>query len=104
MKTLTRKQLESRKAQAVRFTRDVLEDEDRADEIEDEPLEDYAERRRIEIMNPKGVQKMAATNKRELLDRIEELEAENEDLQSRLDEISDIVGSDEDDEDGSEDD
>ena len=33
MKTLTRKQLESRKAQAVRFTRDVLDDPDRAEEI-----------------------------------------------------------------------
>ena len=52
MKTLTRKQLESRKAQAVRFTRDVLGDEDRAQEIEDEPLEDYAERRHIEMVNP----------------------------------------------------
>ena len=47
MKTLTRKQLESRKAQAVRFTRDVREDDDRADEIEDESLEDYAEDRHI---------------------------------------------------------
>jgi hypothetical protein len=34
--------------------------------------------------------------RRELLERIQELEAENEDLQSRLDEISDIVtGNDE---------
>jgi hypothetical protein len=39
MKTLSRKQLESRKAQAVRFTRDVLGDDDRADEIEGESLE-----------------------------------------------------------------
>jgi uncharacterized protein (UPF0335 family) len=43
---------------------------------------------------------MAATSKRELLDRIEELEAEKEDLQSRLDEISDIVGSYDDDDGG----
>ena len=54
MKTLTRKQLESRKAQAVRFARDVLGDEDRAEEIEDESLEDYANRRHIQIQNPKG--------------------------------------------------
>ena len=38
MKTLTRQQLGRRKEQAVRFTRDVLEDDDRADEIEDESL------------------------------------------------------------------
>lgn len=92
MKTLTRKQVESRKAQAVRFTRDVLGDEDRADEIENESLDDYAERRRITITNPKGATLMARDNKRELLDRIEELEAENDDLRSRLDEIGDIVG------------
>jgi hypothetical protein len=42
MKSLTIDQLESRKAQAVRFTRDVLGDDDRADEIEDESPEAYA--------------------------------------------------------------
>ena len=98
MKTLTRKQLESRKAQAVRFTRDVLDDPDRADEIEDESLEEYAERRHIQMVNPKGVRKMAVRTRRELLERIEELEEENENLQSRLDEISDIVGDEEEEE------
>lgn len=52
MKTLTRKQLEARKAQAVRFTRDVLDEPDRAAEIEDESSEDYAERRHLQIKNP----------------------------------------------------
>ena len=94
MKTLTRKQLESRKAKAVRFTRDVREDDDRADEIEDESLEDYAQERHIKLANPKGERKMSIPTRRELQDRIQELEAENEDLQSRLDEISDIVSGD----------
>ena len=102
VKTLTRKQLESRKAQAVRFTRDVLDDADRADEIEDESLEDYAERRHIQMVNPKGVRKMAIRTRRELLERIEELEEENENLQSRLDEISDIVGDEEEEEESGE--
>ena len=104
MKTLTRKQLEARKAHAVRFVRDVLGDEDKADDIEDESLEDYAEHRHIKITNPKGVTHMAAPTRRELLDRIQELESENEDLQSRLDEISDIIGDNEEDEDEGEDD
>jgi hypothetical protein len=43
MKTLTRRQLEKRKAQAVRFTRDARADRYRAEEIEDESLENYAE-------------------------------------------------------------
>jgi hypothetical protein len=53
VKTLTPKQLEARKEKAVRFVRDVLENDDRASEIEDESLEDYAERRRLEITNPR---------------------------------------------------
>ncbi len=99
-KTLTRKQMASRKAKAARFTRDVLGDEARAQEIEDEPLEHYAERRHIQIVNPKGVIRMATPSRRELLDRIEELETENDDLQSRIDEISDIIGDEEEEEAG----
>ena len=98
MKELTREQLENRKAQAVRFTRNVLDDDDRADEIEDESLEDYAERRHITITNPKGAMRMATPTRRELLERIEELENENADLESRLDEIAGIVGEEDDDE------
>jgi hypothetical protein len=51
-KALTRDQLQARKDKAVRFTRDVLGDPDRAEEIEGEILEDYAERHRIHITNP----------------------------------------------------
>jgi len=89
MKALTREQLESRKAQAVRFVRDVLGDDDRAAQIEDESLEDYAARRKIEILNNPRGETMAS--KAELLERIKDLEGENEDLQSQLDEIADIV-------------
>jgi hypothetical protein len=97
MTTLSRKQVESRKAHAVRFTRDVLGDDDRADEIEDESLDDYAERKRIRLVNPqRGVRKMAVKTRSELMERIEELEGENEDLQSRIDEIADLVAPDED--------
>ena len=49
MKVLTSDQLESRMERAVRFTRDILGDPDRADEIADESLEDYAERRKLQI-------------------------------------------------------
>ena len=54
MKSLTREQVEGRKEKAVRFVRDVLDDPDRADEIEDESVEDYAERRKFQIINPKS--------------------------------------------------
>ena len=75
----------------------VLGDDKRADEIERETLEEYAERKRIRLVNrTRGVRKMAVKTRHELLDRIEELEGENEDLQSRIDEIADLVAPDED--------
>ena len=46
-KTLTRAQLESCKEKAARFVPDVLGDTHSAYQIEDESLEDYAERRNI---------------------------------------------------------
>ena len=99
MKSLTRKQLETRKAQAVRFSRDVLSDDDRADEIEDESLDEYAERRHIKLTNPKGARKMPIKTRRELLDRITELEEQNEELQEKVDSIAEIVGDEEEGED-----
>ncbi|HEV2234787.1 MAG TPA: hypothetical protein VGV68_15460 [Terriglobia bacterium] len=95
MKTLSRQQLERRKDQAVRFTREVLDDPDRAEEIEGQSLEEYAEGRHIRLLNPQGGRKMAVSTRSELLDKIEELEQENEDLQSRLDEIADLSASEE---------
>ena len=37
--------------QGCRFVRDVLHDPDRAKEIEEESLDDYAERRKIALIN-----------------------------------------------------
>ena len=103
-KTLTRKQLEGRKEKAARFVRDVLEDSERADEIEDESLEHYAERRKIHMVNPGRTPIMAT--KEDLKDRIRELEEENDDLQDQLDKIADIAApiEDNDDDHGDEDD
>jgi cell shape-determining protein MreC len=94
MKTLTREQLQQRKDKAVRFVRDVLQDPERADEIADESLEDYAERRRITIQNRRRRCLMAS--KRELQERVKELEEINEDLEDRLDQITDLAAPEED--------
>jgi hypothetical protein len=81
VKSLTREQLQSRKDKAVRFVRDVLDDPDGADEIEDEDLEDYADRRHIELVNPRRTESMAnggnGRTKQDLLDEITDLQAEN---------------------------
>jgi hypothetical protein len=114
MKALTREQLAKRKEKAVRFVRDVREDDELADEIEDESLEDYAEHRHVRLLNPsrkiprksedfspeRRSKPMPVPTRRELQERIEELESENEDLQSRLDEIADLVAPEEEEESG----
>ena len=101
-KTLTRDQLQSRKEKAVRFTRDVLSDPDRADEIADESLDDYAGRRKIQITNP-TIRRTAimprGKTKAELEAEIEELQEENQELQDQLDAVADIVSPDDGDED-----
>lgn len=82
----------------MRFVRDVLGDPDRADEIADESLEDYADRRKIKIVgNPRGAGAMPT--KEELQQRIKELEEENDELQDQLDQVADIVAPSEEDED-----
>ena len=101
-KTLTRAQIESRKEKAVRFVRNVLGDPDRADEIEDESLEHYAERRKIGIVgNPRGG---VMATKEDLKERIQELEEENDELQDQLDKIADLAAPVEEDEEDQEDD
>ena len=95
MKELTRDQLQARKEKAVRFTRDILGDPDRAEEIADESLEDYAERRRIQIINPSKRRNAIMSTKRELEERVDELEQENNELQDQLDTIADIVAPEE---------
>ena len=101
MKKLTCAQVEARKEKAVRFVEDVLGDPERADKIADESVEDYAEQRKIQIINLRRRTESMAT-KQELENQIRELEEENEELQSRLDEVLDIVAPPEEEEEGAE--
>lgn len=99
----------------------MLEDDERADEIANESVEDYADRRKIRIANPDGgnmavrtlknggrrpvahpqtatVQPAAAAvqNPHEALllrQQIDELERENETLQDRLDKVADLASA-----------
>jgi cell shape-determining protein MreC len=89
--------IERKQAKAVQFLRDVVDDPDKADEFEAMSPEEYAEHKGIEIAesNPAYVRlqlgRRPDVTKQDMEDRITELEEENEDLQSRLDSISDIV-------------
>lgn len=103
MKTKTRDQVEKMRAKAVRFSEDVLHDSDKADEIAGLSVEEYAERKKITVVNPTRRNRMARRNpsstpsKDELLDRIDELEAENQELSDIVDEINDLTSPEEDD-------
>jgi hypothetical protein len=49
---VTLEQVEARKRKAVNFARNVLQDDDLADDLESESPESYAERKRLTIRNP----------------------------------------------------
>lgn len=102
----TRDQVQATKEKAVRFVRDVLGDNEHADEIEDRSIEDYAERKRIKIVNPQRrkeklmAQKRTGTALSNLKKRVQELEEENEALQNQLDTIREVVNEEEEHDDG----
>jgi hypothetical protein len=55
----TYEQLQTKKDQAARFVRNILKNEEKADFIMSESVEDYAERKKIRIKNPGGKINMA---------------------------------------------
>ena len=99
MKQLSREQVEGRKEKAARFTETVVGDSERAQEIRDESVEDYAQRRKFEIRNsnPQRRATMAKTVQdyrdeiADLKDQLGDLEDSNEALQGQLDAIADIA-------------
>jgi hypothetical protein len=119
---MTPEQVQNRKDKAVRFVADVLQDPDRAAEIDSESIEDYAARKKIQI-NPNGGARMKNRNPRGtgpiapamvnpapdpvddgVLKELENLRREkkilcrlNEDLQDRLDKVTDLASADGDD-------
>lgn len=101
----TEDQVQTAKERAVRFVRDVLGDEDRAEEIADESLDEYAERKGLEIIenphrhHPRMDHTLSYQNmtKADLIQRLEEVEGELEEATDRLNSIAEIVSDEEDD-------
>jgi predicted RNase H-like nuclease (RuvC/YqgF family) len=104
-------QAEAAKEKAARFVGDVLDDPDRASEIEGESLDEWLEEtgRRIQP-NPKTKRRKVmpkarktpaeyAAEIRALKDERDALSEENDELNTLLDDIQDLSGSDEDDDD-----
>ena len=106
-KVMTPQQAGTSKARAERFVRTVLGNDEHADAIADESLEDWADRKKVRIVeNPRCVSPQIIEKggnmptKEALQQRVKELEEENDDLQDQLDQIADIAAPpDEDDED-----
>lgn len=81
-KALTRDQVQAKKDQAERFVRNVLNDPDRADELSEEDLESYAERKKITLLNP---------NERRLTTRMPRNVSTEKALQEEIDDQQDTI-------------
>jgi hypothetical protein len=95
---LTVDQVQAKKDKAVQFLRDVVHDDDKADDYEAMDLFDYADHKGITIAN-QGEMKMPSGNgdprtKAELLGEIDQLEQQNQDLADALAAIADIASPD----------
>jgi hypothetical protein len=66
---VTFEQVESKNDKAVRFLRDVLQDDDRVDEVEDKSPEDFAERKRITITNSRRRRTVANGNENDAMSK-----------------------------------
>ena len=101
---LTREQVAGRKAKAARFLRDVLDDSDRADEVEAESIEDYAARRHFVLTNPQRKEVKPMPQREKLQDVLDDRDTLLDKLEGVRDEIDDILGEYDGDDEDSEDD
>lgn len=79
LKQLTRAQAQARKDAAVRFVDNALDDPAHADDIADEDLEDWAARKKIQLINSRrnvmpGGNGGNGRTKQDLLDKIDHLQ------------------------------
>jgi len=98
MNKLTRKKCGLCEADALRTARKFVADLNRRNAVKADALKEHSEYRLIKIRYPQGANPMPVPSRRELMDRIKELESENEDLQTQIDEIAEIVTPEEEDE------
>lgn len=116
-KVLTRDQAETAKKRAISFLRNVLQDDDRADEVESEDLDQWAEETGRTITNPtkrKTTLMANGVSKADLQDALDQIgdvvadaldpASERADLVQALQQIDALVSGDGDDDDDSDDD
>jgi len=112
-KSKTLDQVEAMRQKAVRFLENVVGDSDRAAEVDNMSPQEYAEQKKIKIVNPRrwpstipkgNNATMPKPTYTDLLDRVAELETENEELTDKLDSILEIAGAEDSDDSDSDDD
>jgi len=92
MKELTREQIAARQEKAVQFTDKVRDDPDRADEIADMSVEEYAQERGFKVVNPSGRRSTLVPKTRtELIQENRDLKEQVAELEDRLDQVADLV-------------
>lgn len=104
MKTKTLDQVTAMQRKAVRFLRDVVGDEDKANEVESLSPEAYAERKRVHLgvaANPNSYPRRIAMTRKtraELEDEVRDLKDYVGELEEKLDTIADLAGEEDEDE------
>jgi hypothetical protein len=95
-------QLEATKQKAVRFARDVLQDDDKADDLDSESLESYAQRKGIQITDNPERRRRAVANgsssltKSDLADIVDQVTQLLEDVytpESSREELATAIGT-----------
>jgi ribosomal protein L29 len=88
---LTREQVEARQQKAVQFTEQVRDDPERAGEIADMSIEEYAQQRGFKLINPNRRRiTLMPKSRTELIQENRELKEQLADLEDRLDQIADL--------------
>ncbi|MGH9343548.1 MAG: hypothetical protein ACRD19_07300 [Terriglobia bacterium] len=95
-KKLTRDQVAARQRKAVSFTENVRDDPDRADEIENMSVDEYAAERGFKMVNPGRRTTIMPKTRAELVQENSELNDYVSELEDRLDQVADLVVGDED--------
>ena len=99
-KILTREQAQTSKDRAAQFVLKALKDPDKAQDIEDESLDDHVSRKKITLTNPTrprrvcvlihdGRKKRKVHMAKSIAQQLEDLKAENEDLKAENADLQD---------------
>jgi hypothetical protein len=94
----TLEQAAAAQKKAVRFAADVLEDDDKANELESLTVEEYADRKRLHIVtsNPRKKTTPMPKSRAQLIEENSQLQEEVEDLNLKLDQIISLAAPDDD--------